>query len=162
MRIKSSLGITHVNEGIKFIPLETKYTVDHSRQFYLFDVIPMGAVRMSSSDKWKVNPNHIDPQKRQREVVTRYFAYKDTLRLEANKMGFVLGEFLDAVYFIPMPESWSEKKKERMNGFPHKKRSDLDNYVKAVQDSLKKEDGDIWYIKCEKRYSYNGSILIYQ
>lgn len=161
-RIKSSLGTYCINEGKKLILSEEKYVVDYSRKFYLFDVCPMGAVRMSSSDRWKTNHNHIDPKKRQREVVTRYFDYKDIMRSQANLMKFELGEFLDAVFFIPMPYSWSEKKKERMNGMPCKVRPDGDNYIKGILDTFKKEDGDVWYFKAEKRWAYNGSILIYQ
>jgi Holliday junction resolvase RusA-like endonuclease len=162
MRIKNSFGRFHFNDGLPLvIPLE-KYKLDHSRRFYLFDVIPMGAPRMTQSDKWKTNPNHPDPLKRQRKSVTQYFAFKQLLQLQANKMRFELGNALDAVYLIPMPNSWSNKKKERMNGLPCEVKPDTDNITKAVKDTLRKNDSDIWYEKAEKRWAYNGSIIIFQ
>ena len=95
--------------------IEQKYKVENDRKCYIFDVVPMGAVRMTQSDKWKTNPNHLDPRKRQRGAVQRYFAFKTLLQLQANQMSYQLGETLDAVYIIPMPKSWSNKKKEKMD-----------------------------------------------
>lgn len=160
-RIKTSFGSSHTNSGARTILQEIKFVPDHTRQFYLLDVIPMGAVRMSSSDRWKTNPNHIDPNKRQRATVTRYFQFKDQLRAQCKEVGFELGRFIDAIFFVPMPDSWSEKKKEKMNGMPCDKRPDCDNYIKAIADTLRTEDGDIWSMKAEKRYAWKGSILIY-
>ncbi len=151
MRDKESFGICHKNPGKCLDLTESKYQLDHSRAFFLFDLIPVPAPRMTRSDKWKARP-----------IVLSYWAYKDLLTLQANQMGFVLGEYLDAVYFLPMPASWSEKKKERMNGTPCKVKPDTDNLTKAVKDCLRKNDSDIWYEKAEKRWAFRGSILIYQ
>ncbi len=73
MRIKHSFGKCHVNKGICLEVKDERYVIDYSRQFFLFDVIPMGAPRMTQSDRWKTNPNHVDPRKRQRTSVTSYF-----------------------------------------------------------------------------------------
>jgi Holliday junction resolvase RusA-like endonuclease len=117
---------------------------------------------MTQSDKWKTNPNHLDPNKRQRKEVTQYFAFKDALVLQANKMKFELKTTLDAVYFTPMPDSWSKKKKERMNGFPCKVKPDTDNITKGIKDALKKSDSEVWFEKAEHRYAYHGSIIIFE
>lgn len=122
----------------------------------------MGAVRMTQSDKWKTNPNHPDPKKRQRDSVRRYFEFKNKVVQECNRTRYVMGECIDIVFVVPMPDSWSEKKKGRMNGMPCKVRPDCDNYGKALCDALKKEDGDIWCMKLEKRYGYKGSIIIFE
>ena len=161
-RIKESLGAYYYNKGGRIDLKEDKFSVDRTRAFYLFDVIPVGAVRMTQSDKWKTNPNHADPRKRQRKAVKMYFDFKNVLTLQANLMKFKLGEYLDAVYFLPMPNSWSEKKKQKMNGLPCKVKPDTDNITKAVKDALKKNDSDIWWEKAEKRWAYRGSILIYE
>ena len=161
-RIKESLGAYYYNKGGRIDLKEDKFSVDRTRAFYLFDVIPVGAVRMTRSDKWKTNPNHSDPMKRQRKAVKMYFDFKNVLTLQANLMKFTLGEYLDAVYFMPMPDSWSEKKKQRMNGFPCKVKPDTDNITKAIKDALKKNDSDVWWEKAEKRWAYRGSILIYE
>ena len=140
---------------------EEKYVVDRTREFYLFDVIPIGAPRMTQSDRWKVNPNHPDPRKRQRPPVTQYYAFKDALKLQANLMKFELPKYFEAVYFVPMPDSWSEKKKLRMNGMPCEPKPDTDNITKGIKDTLRKSDSDIWLEFAQKRWAYNGSILIY-
>lgn len=160
-RIKNSFGQFHIHEGNPIEINEEKYKIDYSRKFYLFDIIPTSAPRMSQSDKWKTNPNHQDPKKRQREVVTKYFAFKDNLRWQAKQMNYEFKNYLDIVFIVPIPNSFSEKKKERLNGTPVKTKPDIDNYVKAFMDSLKSEDGDVWFIKAIKVYGFKGSILVY-
>jgi Holliday junction resolvase RusA-like endonuclease len=162
MRIKSSFGKCHFNDGEPMNISQDKYILDHSRRFYLFDIIPIGAPRMTQSDRWKTNPNHIDPKKRQRKRVTQYFAFKALLQLQSKELNFELKNALDAVYLIPMPNSWSNKKKERMNGLPCEVKPDTDNITKAIKDTLRKNDSDIWYEKAEKRWAYHGSIIIFQ
>jgi len=159
---KKSIGKFLVNNGEPTNISEDKYVIDRNRNYYLFDVIPMGAVRMTQSDKWKTNPNHPDPNKRQRESVRAYFKFKNDLFEQALQMRFELTTFLDAVYFMPMPQSWSDKKRESMVGLPCKVKPDTDNITKGVKDALKVEDGDIWWERAEKRWSYLGSILIYK
>jgi len=162
MRIRNSFGKCHINDGNPIDISHEKYCLDYSRRFYLFDVIPMGAPRMTQSDKWKTNPNHIDPNKRQRKRVAQYFEFKRLLQYQANEMNFELGNIFEAVYLIPMPNSWSKKKKERMNRLPCEVQPDTDNITKAIKDTLRKNDSDIWYEKAEKRWAYNGSIIIFQ
>jgi len=162
MRIKNSFGKCHFNDGLINSFSREKYVLDHSRRFYLFDVIPIGAPRMTQSDKWKTNPNHPDPLKRQRKAVTQYFAFKTLLQLQSKELNFELSNTLDAVYLIPMPNSWSKKKKERMNGLPCEVKPDTDNITKAIKDTLRKNDSDIWYEKAEKRWAYSGSIIMFQ
>jgi Holliday junction resolvase RusA-like endonuclease len=162
MRVKNSFGQYHINDGKPLEIASEKYQIDYSRRFYLFDIIPRGAVRMTQSDRWKTNPNHTNPNKRQRKAVTEYFAFKNTLVLQANLMQFELGKCIDAVYLIPMPDSWSGKKKERMNGMPCEVKPDTDNITKGIKDALRKKDSDIWYEKAEKRWAYKGSIIMYQ
>lgn len=162
MRVKSSFGKMHFNDGSALEISKDRYVLDHTRRFYIFDLIPIGAPRMTQSDKWKLNPNHPDPLKRQRKSVTQYFAFKTLLQLQSKQLNFQLGNALDAVYLIPMPNSWSNKKKERMNGLPCEVKPDTDNITKAIKDTLRKNDSDIWYEKAEKRWAYHGSIIIFQ
>lgn len=162
MRIKESFGKTYFNKGrVNEKPIEI-YELDNSRQYYLFDIVPMGAPRMSSSDRWKTNPNHADPNKRQREVVTRYFVYKDTLLWQAKELNFTLGTFLDAVFIIPMPDSWSEKKKKLMNKRLCETKPDTDNIIKGICDTFSKNDANISKKHAEKRWGYFGSIIIFE
>jgi len=161
MGLKKSFGVCHFNNGIESVINEQKYEVEVERRYYLFDVVPMGAVRMTQSDRWKTNPRHVDPNKRQREVVTQYFEFKNKVLEQAREMKFELPEVLEIVFCVPMPFTWSEKKKVRNNKLPVKKRPDIDNYVKAFMDAMSNEDGNVWKIISEKRYAYRGSILVY-
>ena len=124
------------------------------------NTMPMGAVRMSKSDTWKTDPNHPNILKRQRDVVRRYFEYKNSVTKACNENNYVLGDTLNVVFYLPMPKSWSEKKRKAHQFQPHKSKPDLDNLVKAVMDALKKQDSDVYQITAEKRYDYEGYILI--
>lgn len=142
--------------------LPARFTPIDGRKYYVFLVNPMGAVRMTQSDRWKTNPNHQDPKKRQRDSVRRYFKYKSDLQLQAKNMKYAMGDTLEAVFFLPMPKSWSAKKKLSMEGQPCKVKPDLDNITKGIKDALLLNDSNVWFEKVEKRWSYEGCILIYQ
>ncbi len=160
-RIANSLGVNSINEGTINNISEERYILDHKRKYCIIDIIPMGAPRMTQRDKWFTNPNHVDPKKRQRPVVTKYFDFKNSLVYQCKKIGFELGDTIDIVCLIPMPDSWSKKKKERMNGLPHKVKPDWDNVAKGIQDALKKSDSSVWKASIEKRWAYNGSIIFF-
>ena len=161
IRKQSSLGSTYFNDGVANDVVAERYVLDRNRKFYVFDVIPMGAVRMTQSDRWKKDPNHANPLKRQRPAVGKYFAFKTLLKLQAKEMGFILNQTLDAVYLVPMPDSWSKKKKEQMNGLPCLSKPDTDNITKAVKDALLVNDHEVWWERAEKRWAYKGSIIIF-
>ena len=160
-RKKQSIGKFFHNKGIVREIKEERYKIDLTRDFYVFDVIPMGSVRMTQSDRWKTNPNHLDPNKRQRKSVTKHFTFKNEITRQGKLMNFNIGECLECVYFIPMPDSWSEKKKEKMNGFPCKVKPDCDNITKLVKDSFCINDSNIWNEEAKKVWAYNGSIIIF-
>jgi Holliday junction resolvase RusA-like endonuclease len=63
-------------------------------------------------------------------------------------------------FYFPMPKSWSQKKKDKMVGEPHKQRPDTDNVVKGIQDSLLPEDCKVWHIEAKKFWSVEGAIVI--
>lgn len=162
VRIKESLGSYKFNDGLPSEPEVKKYSLDKRRKFYAFDVVPLGKPRMTQSDKWKTNPEHPDPDKRKREVVHNYHLWQNRIRMQAEKMNFNIGKSLEAVFFIPMPESWSKSKKEKLLGMPCEEKPDTDNIIKAICDTFSKEDKSMWWIKCEKRWAYYGSIIIFQ
>jgi len=114
-----------------------------------FDINPMAKPRMTRSDKWK-----------QRDVVIRYFQWKDSIEKTAKKEKFELPNEYEVTFFVQMPKSWSEKKRRKMKHQPHVSRPDLDNLLKALNDSLCEEDSQIWKVKAEKVWSIRGSIII--
>jgi len=160
-RVQNSLGKYFHNKGVKMDIKHKKYDLDRSRDFYVFDVVPVGAVRMTQRDRMFTNPNHKDPLKRQRPAVTKYFDFKNKLTAQATEMGFELKKVMEGVYLIPMPDSWSEKKKKTMNGTPCESVPDCDNITKAIKDTFRKNDSDVWWEKAEKYWAYRGSIILF-
>jgi len=123
----------------------------------LIGVDPVPAPRMTDSDRWKTE-NNKNQNYRQRTCVTRYFAYKNAIVLFCNKFRYTLEPELNIVFHIPMPDSWSKKKKEEMCGQPHQVRPDIDNLCKGFMDSFGKEDSFVWKISAEKRWALEGKI----
>jgi Holliday junction resolvase RusA-like endonuclease len=116
---------------------------------YLVDITPVPKPRMTQSDRWKKRP-----------AVVRYYRYKDSLLYEALAQGFYLTDEIELVFGLPMPKSWSKKKKAEMNGKPHQAKPDIDNLSKAVMDALLDEDSHIWSLRASKFWSDKGSLVI--
>ncbi len=72
--------------------------------------------------------------------------------------------FADMTFFIPMARSWSKKKKSLKNGEFCDNNADLDNYEKAILDSLNgiyfKDDRQIVSQKSKKIWADKGKIKI--
>jgi len=118
---------------------------------YEFNIIPVPKPRMTRGDKF---PPY-------RPCVSRYWAYAKQMRLQANKMKYEVEPILSADFIMPMPKSWSKKKKALMNGKPHTQKPDLSNLIKAFEDVLCKNDSFIWsYKNCNKFWSETGKIIV--
>jgi Holliday junction resolvase RusA-like endonuclease len=102
---------------------------------------------MTQSDKW-----------RQRECTTRYWAFKNQLKALWGEGD--LPAAIGLVFIMPMPASWSEKKKNLMMGKPHQAKPDIDNLLKAFQDCLAESDSYIWRVDAAKYWGKSGSIEI--
>lgn len=109
-------------------------------------ITPMGKPRMTRSDKWK-----------QRPEVLRYRAFKDEVRL--NKVSLPERGY-HITFVIPMPKSWSKKKKAEMNGKPHQQKPDKDNLEKALLDAIFEDDCRIWDGRVSKVWGETGKIII--
>jgi len=86
----------------------------------------------------------------------KYNKYKEEIRLEAARNNFEMPT--DSVwikFYFPVPASWSDKKKRQMNFEPKKSMPDLSNIIKAMEDSLMKQDNIIWDYRVSK-YWYNS------
>ena len=113
----------------------------------ILNVAPFAKPRMSQRDRWA-----------KRQVVIDYFAFRDAVKLEIKRLLALQNnddknkswEELDISFFIPMPKSWSKKKRSEMAGTPHKQRPDLDNYIKGLLDALLEEDCKVWRVSARK------------
>lgn len=121
-------------------------------------VEPMGAVRMTGRGKF-VKPN-----------AQRYLAYKNFLQWQVKqqlKDRCILSGALavDIWFTMPIPQSWSKRKKSAVIGEYHVKKPDADNLVKGVFDSLNKiaweDDNQVAKLTAVKVYGESPGIEIY-
>jgi len=67
-------------------------------------------------------------------------------------------------FHIKMANSWSKKKKERLLMAPHTGKTDLDNYVKWIGDSLNNviwvDDSQIYQIDAKKLWNHEGKTVL--
>ena len=101
---------------------------------------------MTRSDKWKKRP-----------AVLRYRAFADEMRLHKVKVPPCYGWI---IFVIPMPKSWSKKKKNAMAFTPHESKPDKDNLEKAVLDALYTDDSHIWDGRVSKFWGDSGFIMV--
>lgn len=111
----------------------------------IYDITPMGKPRMTQRDRWKKRP-----------VVLRYHAFKDEVRLKKVE----LPESYHIIFVLPMPKTWSKKKKEAMKGTAHQQTPDKDNLEKALLDALHTNDAHIWTGCVSKIWGYEGKIIV--
>lgn len=80
--------------------------------------------------------------------------------------GIVEGKsiMVDIEFRIPIPQSYSKKKKDELEWTPHNKKPDLDNLVKAVLDALNgvafEDDSLISDINASKTYAEEPGVYI--
>ena len=116
------------------------------RQILEIPISPVAKPRMTRRDRWK-----------QRPVVQRYFAYKDQVRLMRVNLPQA-----DAwcVFVIPIPKSWSKKKRARHLGAEHQQVPDVDNYIKGLLDAVYDDDSCVFDIRGTKIWGDTGCIVI--
>lgn len=115
------------------------------------NITPIGKPRMTIGDR----ANY-------RKPVINYWNYKKELKLLADENNLVINnELSNIVFIIPFPKSYSNKKRKELNGKPHTLKPDLDNLIKAFQDSLLNEDSCIHtYKNISKVWGEVGKIII--
>lgn len=102
---------------------------------------------MTRRDKWA-----------KRACVLRYFAFRD----EVLAHGVIIPDRVRIIFHMPMPDSWSKKKRASMEGAPHKARPDIDNLCKALLDAVFDDDSHVWDVHASKLWSVDGAIEIGQ
>ncbi len=112
-----------------------------------WDITPVPKPRMTRRDKF-----------RQRDCVMRYWAFRDEVRL--LKVVLPVSN-AHVIFHMPMPVSWSKKKKREHLGQPHTQRPDLDNLIKGLGDACYQEDSIIWDLRASKIWWDTGQIVIF-
>lgn len=108
-------------------------------------ITPVPKPRMSQRDKWHKRPS-----------VVRYRMYCDQLRLNRIR----LPHAYRLHFVLPMPESWPEEFKTKMDGKPHLLKPDCSNLVKAVEDALVPNDEALHAIAASKTWGREGRLIV--
>jgi Holliday junction resolvase RusA-like endonuclease len=98
-------------------------------------ITPMGKPRMTQADKWH-----------KRKVTSAYWRFK----MECQLIKISVPDMCDIKFYIPMPKSWSKKKRSEMNYKPHQQKPDIDNLVKAVLDAVLEDDSHVHTVHASK------------
>ena len=101
---------------------------------------PMGAVRLSSSDRWKKRPRaqkYFDWKNRFKAIISKSIELQAVINDVVKSGGIAISTYHQ------VPESWSKKKKLSSYGGQMRSKPDWDNVAKAVCDVLFKEDSHI-------------------
>jgi Holliday junction resolvase RusA-like endonuclease len=114
----------------------------------IYPITPSPYVRQTRADKWKKRPS-----------VLKYRAFRDEVALHIKELP---ADFFHVVFLIPVPMSWSEKKKAKMIGRPHLGTPDKDNLEKGLFDAVYRfgDDGHIWNSSSTKLWAGIGAIII--
>ncbi len=114
--------------------------------YQVLSITPVPKPRMTQRDKW--NPS---------KATLRYRAYKDDLN---NLFKDEIPARLEVVFGMPMPPSWSEKKKKLKNITPHQQKPDIDNLVKGLLDDLCEDDAYVYEVNARKVWTRSGFIYL--
>jgi Holliday junction resolvase RusA-like endonuclease len=112
-------------------------------------VCPVAAPRQSRRDAWDPSP-----------AAARYRAFRDELRLAARGR-YEVGPVLEIRFVLPMPRSWSTRRRELGRGAPHQGKPDVDNLVKGFLDALTEDDSFVWKVEASKVWGEAGEILVW-
>jgi hypothetical protein len=122
----------------------------------LYQIAPVPAPRMTRADAWKKRP-----------VVVQYHAFQSALcsevMLDVLHDRIKLRDLFSHVgirFYVPMPPSWSKKKRALMAGAPHEAKPDNDNFLKAFFDSLFEQDSCAWDARSQKRWADDNAARI--
>lgn len=104
---------------------------------------------MTRRDRWAKRP-----------IVQKYWAYKDEMNLLLKD--WERPDTLDIIFMVPMPKSWSKKKKAKYDGQPHRQKPDIDNFLKGFMDALYDDDEGVYAACASAFWSRTGQIIINQ
>ncbi len=112
----------------------------------LYAICPMAAPRMTQKDRWK-----------KRSVVQEYFAFRDEVAARQVKLPIPS----KVIFWMPIPPSWSKKKKLDAEGTPHTQTPDIDNLLKALLEGVYRDrDAIVWSVWAEKRWALSPRIEV--
>jgi len=109
-------------------------------------ITPNTKPRQTRSDKWNLRP-----------CVVRYRAFAD----RARRLGITIEPGDGITFVIPIPKSWSKKKRALMIHQYHTQVPDLSNLLKAIEDAVCPDDSHLsHYSGLKKIWGDKGKIII--
>jgi Holliday junction resolvase RusA-like endonuclease len=111
----------------------------------IINITPIGKPRITNQGRFS-------------DKAQNYYSWCDELKLKVRK--YQPNGKLDVVFILPMPKSWSEKKKANSNTTPHTSRPDIDNLLKAFLDALCTNDSYVYDVHAVKLWGHEGRIII--
>jgi len=111
-----------------------------------YELVPVAKPRMTQRDRWYKRP-----------ATKKYWDFKERVqgfRIDVPESGSHI------LFILPMPASWSKKKKAAMYGTPHQQKPDKDNLEKALLDAIFDDDAHVWDSRVSKLWGYTGMIVI--
>lgn len=122
----------------------------------ILNLTPESHIRATKGDSifFRIPRDKLRPDGLRRLLrLEKYNNYKINLLSEAKRKGFSIPPAgLSITFFMPMPKTWSKKKKREFHGSLMQSRPDLDNLIKSFADSLTSEDKYIANISATKRW----------
>lgn len=110
-----------------------------------YSIVPVPAPRQTRSDRWNERP-----------CVMRYREFRDNVK----RLDIKVNNGDKVIFYLPIPKSWSKKKKAEHDGAPHMQKPDVDNLLKALLDAIYEDDSHIYSIAAEKRWSHTPRIEV--
>jgi Holliday junction resolvase RusA-like endonuclease len=110
---------------------------------FVFDITSVTKPRQTRADVWKKRP-----------CVMKYRAFADEVRAAKVQLP-PLGAYI--VFHLPMPKSWSKKKRAAMNGNTHKQRPDCEDLWKILADAIYDMDAHTHDVRISKFWAKNDT-----
>lgn len=125
----------------------------------ILNITPQTFIRVVQGDSifFRIPREQLRPQGLKRLLrIERYNNYKVDLLAEAKRNLFRMPpQGASICFFVPVPKSWSKKKKKQYHGTLHQSKPDLSNLLKCLEDALCEEDKYIaHYGELSKRWVY--------
>lgn len=122
----------------------------------ILNITPQTHVRATKGDSifFRIPRDKLRPSGLKRLLrLEKYNNYKIDLLAEAKRKNFTVpAHGFSVTFYMPVPKSWSQKKKKKHHGFLCQSRPDLDNLLKSFFDSLVSEDKYICQYSACKRW----------
>lgn len=122
----------------------------------ILNLTPQTPIRATKGDSifFRIPREKLRPDGLRRLLrLEKYNNYKVELLAEAKRKNFTLpASGLHITFYIPIPKTWSKKKKKAHHGLLMQSRPDIDNLIKGFFDALVSEDKFVANISASKRW----------